>query len=220
MNRPHRVRGVAAATAAMVMLTSCGLPGDESARTLDDDTVPYHLLDAGTSPADTAEDAQLLDTAPIVFWLVDDEFLVPTAMNASCDEQPEAVAEQLLAALAAGPTADARAAGKGTAIPPESGLELLEIRDGTATIEVDPESEISADRLPVAIGQIVLSVASAPGVDAVALISDGEPVQVPIPGGALASGPVTPSDYASLVPDRFRDSSATLTTLKPQLGCP
>jgi spore germination protein GerM len=201
------------------MLTSCGLPGDGSARTVDDDTVPYHLLERESAPVDTAQEEQLLESAPIVFWLVDEEFLVPAALDASCGEPPETLVEQLLGVLAAGPTGDARAAGKGTAIPPESGLQLLEIREGTAQIEVDPASEISADRLPVAIGQVVLSVTSAPGVETVELVSDGQLVQVPLPDGALAAGPVTPSDYASLVPDRFRDSREPLPTLKPQLGC-
>ena len=46
-------------------------------------------------------------------------------------------------------------------------------RDGR--VEVDPETTISADRLPAAVGQIVLTVTSAPGVRSVALVSDGGP---------------------------------------------
>jgi spore germination protein GerM len=119
--------------------------------------------------------------------------------------------ERLLGYLTAGPTDGARAAGRSTALPPESRLSLVGLTAGTAEVEVDPETGISADRLPVAIGQVVLTVTSAPGVSAVALVSDGAPVQVPLPGGALTGEPVTAQDYASLLPDRYRGQ---------ELGCP
>jgi len=220
MTRSRRSRPTtAAAVAVLLLVPSCGLPGDGSVRTVDEDAVPYRLLDRGTPSGGTPRDDQLA-SVPLVFWLVDDDVLVPAAASVSCDGQPRAIVERLLGELAAGPTGDARADGRATAIPPESGLGLLEITEATAEVEVDPESEISADRLPVAVGQIVLSVTSAPGVEAVALVSGGEPVQVPLPGGALTSGPVTPSDYASLVPDRFRDSTPSHAGLAPRLGCP
>jgi spore germination protein GerM len=209
----------AAAVAVLLVVTSCGLPGGGSARSVEDDDVPYRLLDRGALSPGTPHDDQL-SSVPLVFWLVDDEVLVPAAASVSCDGQPDRIVADLLDELASGPAGDARAAGRATAIPPESGLELVEIRDATAEVEVDPESEVSADRLPVAIGQIVLTVTSAPGVDAVALVSAGESVQVPLPGGALTPGPVTPLDYASLVADRLRDSTPTGSGLVPRLGCP
>jgi hypothetical protein len=208
----------AAAVAVLLLVPSCGLPRGGSVRTVEDDAVPYRLLDRGTPSPGTPQDDQLA-SVPLVFWLVD-EHLVPAAASVSCDGQPEETVEDLLDELASGPAGDARAAGRATAIPPESRLELVEIRDATAQVEVDPESEVSADRLPVVIGQIVLSVTSAPGVDAVALVSDGESVQVPLPGGALTPGPVTPLDYAPLVANRLRDSTPSGSGLAPRLGCP
>ncbi len=152
---------------------------------------------------------------PLVFWLVANDHLVPEVPEAAaltCAEPPEAVVERLLGDLTAGPTDDARAAGRSTALPPQASLVLVGIDDGTAEVEVDPdETSISADRLPVAVGQIVLTVTSAPGVSAVALVSDGQPVQVPLPGGALTGNPVTAEDYATLLPDRYR---------AVDLGCP
>ena len=208
-----------AAAAGLLLVSSCGLPGEGSVRTVEDDAVPYRLLDRGTPSPDTHQDDQLI-SVPLVFWLVDDEVLVPSAARVSCDGQPEEIVDDLLDLLAAGPTGDARAAGRATAIPPESALELVEIRDGTAQVEFDPESEVSADRLPIAIGQVVLSVTSASGVDDVVLVSGGESVQLPLPGGALTPGPVTPLDYSSLVSDRLRDSTASVSGLVPSLGCP
>ncbi len=103
---------------------------------------------------------------------------------------------------AAGPRDDARAAGRSTALPPESTLTLRRVREGVAEIEVevDPETAISADRLPAAVGQVVLTAISTSGVRAVVFVSGGEPVRVPLPGGALVARPVTAADYKELLP--------------------
>ena len=79
-------------------------------------------------------------------------------------------------------------------------------------MDIDDGTSISAERLPAAIGQVVLTLSSAPGIESVVLVSDGQPVQVPLPGGALTDQPVTGDDYAELLPDRFRGSG------RP--GCP
>ena len=123
----------------------------------------------------------------------------------SCGQAPVPLVERLLADLSAGPSDDARAGGLSTAIPPDSRLTLSGIDAGTAEIEVETASAISADRLPGAVGQIVLTVTSVPGVTSVVLVSDGEPLQVPLPGGALSAGPVTDQDYLTLLPDRLQE---------------
>jgi hypothetical protein len=91
--------------------------------------------------------------------------------------------------------------------PPASGLTLVDIVDGTATVEIIPASEISADRLPAAVGQIVLTLTSARGVLAVQLVDGDEALPVPLPGGALTVEPVTTEDYSALLPDRSRTQS-------------
>jgi hypothetical protein len=197
--------------AALVLLCSCGLPGAGSAKRVDDETVPRRLLEPEAPVSAATENSALPGPVPVVFWLVDEDRLTPAAAGASCTGTSEGVVTSLLAQLAAGPTDEARAAGRSTAIPPESVPTLVGIRAGTARVEVEPETSISADRLPAAVGQIVLTVTSAPGVDFVAVVSDDQPVQLPLPGGALTEDPVTAEDYADLVPDRYRE---------PGVGCP
>jgi spore germination protein GerM len=155
-----------------------------------------------------------------VFWLDDADRLTPAAAGASCTQRPEAQVEQLLAELSAGPTDEVRAGGQGTAIAPQSGLGLVRIDDGTAVVEVDPGSGPSADRLPLAIGQVALTVTSARGVEAVSLVSDGEPVQVPLPDGALTSTPVTSTDYAVFVDDGHDGTPSPRLGTTRWLGCP
>ncbi len=207
--RVPRLRAVAGALAALVLVPSCGLPDGGSVTRVDDDEVPYGLLESATAPPGTRDD-EVPGLVPVVFWLGANDRLAPERVVVSCAEGPEAVVAHLLDDLAAGPTEEARAAGRSTALPPESRLALAAVNGDTAEVEVDPHTSISPDRLPGAVGQIVLTVTSAPGIRAVALVHDGAPVQVPLPGGALTGDPVTADDYAALVPDRYREA----------VGCP
>lgn len=200
---PRHVAG--ALLVLLPLVSSCGLPGDGSVRTVDDETVPYRLLDSELPASATADSTPIPGPAPLVFWMVDDDRLVPSDTEATCAEPSEAVVEGLLDELAGGPGEDARAAGRSTAMPPESALALVDLADGTARVEVDPGPALSADRLPVAVGQIVLTVTSAAGVSSVVLVSDGSSVQAPLPGGALTDSPVTAEDYRSLLPERLQE---------------
>lgn len=196
----------------LVLLCSCGLPGAGTVKRVEDESVPRRLLDPDAPSAATTGTTAAPGSVPVIFWLVDEDRLTPSAAGASCTQTPEVVVRSLLDQLAAGPAEEARASGRSTAIPPESVPTLVDIRAGTAWVEVDPETSISADRLPAAVGQIVLTVTSAPGVVSVAVVSDDAPAQLPLPGGALTDDPVTAEDYASLVPDRYRGPG--------DVGCP
>ena len=210
--RPFVGAGVLLLVLLLVLLSSCGLPGDGSVTKVDDEAVPYHLLDSEDPSSAATEGATIPGSVPLVFWLVNDDRLVPAAADASCDQRSEVVVERLLGELAAGPTDDDRAGGRSTALPPESTLALVDITEGTVQVEVNPAAAISADRLPAAVGQIVLTVTSAAGVRSVSLVSEADPVQVPLPGGVLTEGPVTAEDYAVLIPDRYE--------LPGEVGCP
>ena len=50
-----------------------------------------------------------------------------------------------------------------------------------------------------AVAQIVLTATSVPGVDAVLLTLDGDPVEAPLPSGELTSAPLTETDYEPLL---------------------
>ena len=216
----RRPGAAAAVVATVLMATACGVPEGGSARSVDDASVPYRLLDPATSAPATPYDAHPPRSVPLVFWLDDADRLTPAAARASCTQRPEVQVEQLLAELSAGPSEEVRAGGMGTAIAPQSGLGLVRIDDGTAVVEVDPGSGTSADRLPLAVGQVALTVTSARGVEDVSLISEGDPVQVPLPGGALTSSPVTSADYGALVDDGRGDSSSQQPGPTRWLGCP
>ncbi|MFZ2012719.1 MAG: GerMN domain-containing protein [Nocardioides sp.] len=204
---------------AMMLLAGCGVPGAGHVRTVDADSVPYHLLEPDWSASVSTDSGSVPRRVPVVFWLLADDHLVPATAGGSCRQPSVRVIRRLLAELAVGPTQEARASGRSSALPSSTGLRLLGFVGGLAQVELDPSTAISADRLPLAVGQLVLSLTSSPGVRKVALFSSGEPVQVPLPGGALTTRAVSAEDYASLLPSRYREPTGRGSVLAATIGC-
>jgi hypothetical protein len=193
------VRRAATVVALLLTLVACGVPADGTVRTVDPDAVPYGLLRTAPveSPAPTVAGPAV--TVPQVYFLDDEDQLVP-------EPQPvpaaglEPVLDALLSRLAQGPSEQQLDQGLGSALGPDTGLELVSVVDRVAHVQVTPSSQSpAADRIPLAIGQVVLTATSVDGVDRVAFVRDGVPLEVPLPGGARTSQPVSASDYASLL---------------------
>ena len=215
---PGRRRGIAwhllSAVVLAPALASCGLPDEDRTRTVDT-PVPYELLENAPGAEDATTTGSPLRSVPVVLWLRGDDVLVPAPVVASCQDPAADVVETTLRTLAAAPTTEERDAGLASALPPSSRLRLVSISDGLARVDVDLIDLGDPERLPFAVGQLVLSVTSAPDVDALELVASGRPVEAPLPGGALAEGPVTADDYAELL--RGGEDSPEVP---PDLGCP
>jgi hypothetical protein len=221
--RPAKVATTFLVTATALLAAGCGLPDDGTARVVDGTEVPYHLLEAQPSPGDSSGgNGPAPRLVPVVFWVGDQDQLVPTAVPGSCGDPADARVRDLLEALAAGPSDDVRAAGQASALPADVHLSLVAVEDGTALLDVDAGEDagesVSADRLPLAVGQVVLSLTASAGVGDVQFRSDGAAMQVPLPGGALTSRAVSATDYAELVADRYL-VSAEPPALSPEIGC-
>jgi spore germination protein GerM len=201
----------------VLLVAGCGLPGDTEVRAVDATTVPYNLLDP-EAPSRPGLTGPVPAGTPVVFWLVHDDRLAPTAVAASCTDPVDDVVGRLLGLLAAAPDEAARSAGRSSAIPSSSELDLVGVADGVALVELDPATSLTADRLPLAMGQLVLTVTSAPGIEAVQVGAAGETVEVPLPGGALTDRPVTADDYATFLPERFLSTGRR--GLSTDIGCP
>jgi hypothetical protein len=218
VNPSRRTAPLALAAVPLVALSACGLPSGGDVRTVAPDEVPYHLLDARPPASDGGTGARTT-LVPVVFWLVGDDRLAPAAVGLSCSDAPEELVSQLLTKLAAAPDETQRAAGRSSAVPPESRLRLLGIVDGVARVQVDPAAPITGDRLPLVVGQVVLSVTTSPGVDRVSFVADDAVVPVPLPDGPLTSRPVTADDYAALLSDHFQAREGSAASPAPGLGC-
>ncbi len=193
-------RGIGACLLAVLALCAgCGLPAPGDAREIAPDTVPYELLSPSPQAKPTTTIVGPQTTTPSVFLLDGQDRLVDVPLTVEAGGI-ESVADQVLADLEDGPSDEQRDAGLSSPLGTGVQLDLVRVDDGTAQVEVaqalrDP----AADRLPLVVGQIVLSLTSIDGVDAVVLLRDGEPVETPLPGGARTTDPLRASDYASLV---------------------
>ncbi|HEX7189557.1 MAG TPA: GerMN domain-containing protein [Actinomycetes bacterium] len=184
-----------------VLLVGCGVPGQGTTRAVPTEDVPYGLLEpARDQPTATPSPGGIgVGGLPRAYFLDASLRLVAQPVQIS-ESGTEAELVAVLDALEAGPTEQQRALGLASALAPTGGLRLLAVVDGTARIEVAPAAITpAADRLPLVVGQLVLSATSVQGVDQVVLVQDGQPVEAPLPGGEQTSNPLEAADYASLV---------------------
>ncbi|MGY1609260.1 GerMN domain-containing protein [Geodermatophilus sp. SYSU D00700] len=183
-------------------LAGCGVPMGAPAEAIPGSEVPAGLSSpAATSapmPTSTPPPAPVADPAR-VYLLGADDALVPRA-RAVTGSTRENRLERLLDDLADGPTALEQDQQLSTALPPDVELSVADVAGGTATVDISGTTDAPsgwASRLAVA--QLVLTATSVPGVDDVLLTIDGQPVEAPLPSGALTTEALTPADYAPLL---------------------
>lgn len=215
-NRSRRGwRLAVAATAAGLAASGCGLPDGGMTR-VDDEDVPYRLLEpadrSAESPSPTGSSRP---SGTLVFWVDADDRLVASEASISCDEPAATQVAYLLDLLSSGPTEEVRTEGWSSAWVQRAELSLEAIEGSTAVVSVDATTQTSADRLPLAIGQVALSVTTATDVSEVLFTDgEGEPLAVPLPGGAFTDAPVRRTDYARLA------DGAVATGRGDWPGCP
>jgi hypothetical protein len=195
--RPLALLG--ATTIALALCAGCGLPDEGTGRAIGAEDVPYELLSPTPEPKQTPTVSGPEVTTPEVYLLDTQDRLVPVPLLVDAGSVG-AVARQVLTDLEDGPSAEQRE--QGLSSPLTAGVELRLERVTGATVEVEVAQALhrpSADQLPLVVGQIVLSLTSIEGLDAVVLLSDGEPVEAPLPGGVRTRTPVTRADYTALL---------------------
>jgi hypothetical protein len=187
----------AAALLAVVGVTAgCGVPTGDAPTTIPASDVPYGLLSATPSSAPaTAPTPQSVQ--PLVFLVGGDGLLVPRGRNLPGGPPKKELAE-LLHDLAAGPTSEERREQLTTALTPDVRLTLTDYAEGTATIDIVATTDLAGRSIRLAVGQLVLTATSLPGVAAVLLRRNGEAVEAPLPSGQLTTEPLTAADYAAL----------------------
>ena len=209
MRHTVRVRPRAAAVAALVttllaalaLLGACGLPRSSSPVQVPPAEVPYGLLDATAtaSATPTATPGVLLASGTI--YLADPQQQLVAVPVQIPDAQALPMLQTLLNRLADGPSDRERARGLVTDLAPGATIVLRSISDGTANIELQSAGQDpSPSKLPIAVGQIVLTATSIVGIDRVVFARDGAAVAVPGPsGGGLTADPLVASDYETLL---------------------
>lgn len=193
MSRRLRL-GLSGAVLAL-FLCACGAPTSGDVQELP--SVPYNLM-SPTPPATSAPAAQ--PSARPRLYLVRDDTLVPVRVSTSAAADTAATVTALLQRLTQGPQEAERNRGLSSALGPDVAVGLVRMDGTTAVVDVRAGAQPPrAGRLPLAVGQIVLTAVSVPGVEAVQLTADGHPVQAPLPDGALTERPLVGRDYISLL---------------------
>ncbi len=192
--------GVLVGALVGALLAGCGAPGSTRPAEIEPSEVPYGLLSPAVDPLVASSEGDVPEqvaTTP-VYLLGEGGVLLaaPTPVEPGSSTQ---MAEQALSRLQAGPTDEERAAGLASALGAAVDLSLVSIDVGTARVEVRLNAgELAADQVPLALGQVVLTLTSVAGIESVQLVNDGDPVEMALPGGVLTTAPVTAADYQEL----------------------
>lgn len=198
MSARGRLVAMTVAAAAAATLTGCGVPTGGAPDRIPPEEVPYGLAaPASSTPAASSSPAR--DDRPRMYLVDAHDVLVPSGRDVRGKTVEERV-DDLLGQLATGPTAGERDDELTTALPPGARLSVTSVDDGTVTVDLTGASAAPAGQQSRrAAGQIVLTVTSLPGVRAVLLTHDGQPLEAPLPSGKLTSSPLTAADYEPLL---------------------
>jgi len=190
---PRRILLLVAAAACLV--TACGVPRDEVRPIASGDLPEALRMPTTTAPVSSTappEDA-LADVA--VFW-ISDNLLVPEAIT--FESAPDV--ERVISLLERGPDSTSRSSEFRSAVSQSGVIGAVARDDALVTVELsDVFSDAAGSDQVLALGQIVATLTSVPGVARVEFLRGGEPLEVPVPDGALVRRPVTRADYASLL---------------------
>lgn len=112
------------------------------------------------------------------------------------------VAAAAVRTLIEGATAEEKAEGLSSAVPTDTLLLGLTIRDGLATVDLSREFEAGGGSFSMLsrLAQVVYTLTEFDSVDRVLFWLDGEPVSVFSGEGIVLDGPVTRAEYASALP--------------------
>lgn len=198
---PRWTRRAAVAGVAVTLLgvlAACGLPDGGQAVRVAPEEVPYSLLATpSASPTSAAPTTPGIPTTTATIYLVNTEQrLVPSQVTVS-EAATAPLVQSLLNRLAVGPSERERGRGLVTDLGPGASITLRALKSGVAVIELrtglqDP----TPAKLPIAVGQVVLTATSVVGIDAVTFVADGVPVGVPGPPlGETTNAPLRSADY-------------------------
>lgn len=176
-----------------LLLGSCGIPVDDSARPVGADDIPSSV--PSQSPPSTQPAVDPSPSSVEVFF-VREARLVAVRHEASA---PPSVVS-VIAAVVAGPTEAEQVDGVRTALTGEvrlagtvtASVPLIDLTESFAQIELEEQI--------LALGQLVFTLTAVPGVTGVSFALSGRPVEVPTGDGTLERGPLGRDDFTAIAP--------------------
>ncbi len=128
-----------------------------------------------------------------------DDVLVPRGRAVEAGTAEERL-NRLVDELAAGASSAELGEQLATALPPDVRLSVTAVEGDTATIDISGSEDVpSGLESRRAVGQVVLTATSLPGIGRIRLTRDGVPVEAPLPSGELTLAPLKAEHYAALL---------------------
>lgn len=191
-----RRRGLLAGVALGLLLAGCGVPIQAHPQAIPRNKIPYGLL-AGPHHGSRRLAAGAERTAASVYLVENGRLDEVARLLRSPLGLPEA-----LTALLDGPTRAEAAAGIHSALGSHTSLQGAATRGDTAYVDLgDAFARITGHQRLLAVAQLVYTSTAVPGVQDVALSIDGQPAEVPLPGGTVVGALLTRADFSSVAPD-------------------
>ncbi|MHB1139434.1 MAG: GerMN domain-containing protein, partial [Microthrixaceae bacterium] len=192
VTRPRTIL-LLAATACLVV--ACGVPRDD-VRTITSDELPAALRAPTTTAPSSPVAPPLSELADVAVFWISDKQLVPEAIT--FETAPDV--ERVITLLERGPDNTGRSSEVRSAVSQSGVIREVTRDEALVTVELtDAFSDAAGSDQVLALGQIVATLTSVPGVTEVEFLRGGEALEVPVPDGSLVRRPVFRSDYASLL---------------------
>jgi spore germination protein GerM len=170
----------------------CSVRTQQHATVRDDTDVPFALLDRGSPsllPPTTSTTSR-----PVGLCFVRQGKLVPVTAAMESPVELTDVVDAL-----ASPPAEVDGSLR-TAVGQPRLVAEARLVGGVARVDLVPAvARLGSEEQLLAIGQLVCSLTSQPGVGPVSFTLDGTPIDVPRGDGSLTSGPVSRDDYQELM---------------------
>lgn len=192
-----RLRRAALPVLAAVTAAACSLGPQEEPRLLDLPAADQELPIGGGADADLTDTVAFIAT---IYLVADNDRLVPVAREITSDRGRDGQMRAVLRALVDGPTDAEADSGLRSAVPPAT--EVLDSSTAGTTVTIDLSSSfasIGGQSELLAVGQLVVTATTFPGVQALNLRLDGTPIDVPLPNGALTDQAVTLRQFSTLL---------------------
>ena len=192
----RRSRVLLATVSASLLVAACGPSSESASRRLDDAAVPFGLLNPD-DPTTTVSTVVAPFTTTI-YLVTSDQRLMPVERPVS-----ELAVGAVVSRLSAEVTPDDSAAGLRTVLASDGGEPLVTntgLQGGVVTVDLGPAFlDLDGTTQVLALGQLVLTLTSLPGVGQVAFTVEGIPAEVPRADGTSTSDPLVRDDFISAI---------------------
>ncbi|MGK2929385.1 MAG: GerMN domain-containing protein [Acidimicrobiales bacterium] len=176
------------------LVAGCGIEAEDDPRALrvgiDEDRLSIDDRRPGTA----------VEIATSIYLVTESGRLRPTVRRIGVSQQPSTRLSSVLDELIDGPVAREAQDGLRSAVPATTDVLAVTVDGATAVVDLSSEfASIGGEQELLAVGQMVLTVTTFPGVRRVLLRLDGRPTDLPLPDGSFVDGPVVLRDYAGLL---------------------